>query len=109
MFKRHRNPPPGARLHQCPVCNDDSVVPVRIEPLDLGRWDLRLRCGGCGVYQDIVVSDEVAKRYDRDLSRGMDEIAAALEREDDERMVAEAQTFIAALDHDLIDADDFRL
>jgi hypothetical protein len=55
------------------------------------------------------VSDEVAKRYDRDLSRGMDEIAAALEREDDARMVAEAQTFIAALDHDLIDADDFTL
>jgi hypothetical protein len=109
MFNRHRNPPRGSGLHQCPLCHDDSVVPVRADPLELGRWDLRLRCGGCGVYQDIVVSDGAAQRYDRDLSRGMGKIAAALKREDDARMAAEAQTFITALDRDLIDADDFTL
>jgi hypothetical protein len=54
-----------------------------------------------------VVSDDVAKRYDLDLQRGIAEIAAALERHDHERMTAEAQVFIAALQHDIIDAGDF--
>jgi hypothetical protein len=82
-------------------------VPVQAEALDHGRWDLRLRCGQCGTYRDVVVSDDVAKRYAVDLQRGMEEIAAALERHDHERMTAEAQVFIAALQHDIIDAGDF--
>jgi hypothetical protein len=83
-------------------------VPVLAEPLDLARWDLRLRCGQCGTFRDVRVSDGDAKRYDADLSRGMAEIAAALEREDHERMTYEVRVFIAALEHDLIDAGDFR-
>ena len=107
MFRR-RQPQPGFGLHQCPLCHDDSVVPVEAEALDHGQWDLRLRCGQCGTYRDVVVSDEVATRYDLDLQPGMAEIAAALERQDHERMTAEAEVFIAALQHGLIDAADFR-
>ena len=83
-------------------------MPVEAEALDHGRWGLRLRCGQCGTYRDVVVSDDVAKRYESDLQRGMVEIAAALERHDHERMTAEAEVFIAALQHGLIDAADFR-
>ena len=82
-------------------------MPVEAEALEHGRWDLRLRCGQCGTYRDVVVSDEVATRYDLDLQRGMAEIAAALERQEHERMTSEVQVFIAALEHDLIDAGDF--
>jgi hypothetical protein len=106
VFNR-RQPPPGAGLHQCPLCHEDSVVPVEAEALDHGRWDLRLRCGQCGTYRDVVVSDDVAKRYESDLQRGLVEIAAALERHDHERMTAEAEVFIAALEHDIIDVEDF--
>ena len=70
--------------------------------------DVLLRCGQCGTYRDVVVSDEVVTRYDLDLQCGMVEIAAALERHDHERMTAEAEVFIAALQHGLIDAADFR-
>jgi hypothetical protein len=86
--RRRRQPSPGSGLHQCALCQSDFVVPVEAEALDEGRWDMRLRCGQCGTYRDVVVSDEVAKRYDLDLNRGMAEIAAALE-------------------HDLIDDGDF--
>jgi hypothetical protein len=106
VFNR-RQPPPGSGLHQCPLCHDDSVVPVTADALDLGRWQLRLRCGQCETYRDVIVSDDVAKRYDVDLGRGMGEIAAALRREEHDRMAAEAQAFIVALEHDLIDAGDF--
>ena len=80
---------------------------VHADALDHGWWDLRLRCGQCGTYRDVVVSGDVAKRYAVDLQRGMEEIAAALERHDHARMTAEAQVFIAALQHDIIDAGDF--
>ncbi len=106
VFKRRRQPP-GAGLHQCLLCHEDFVVPIEADALDEGRWDLRLRCGQCGTYRDVVVSDDAAKRYDLELNRGMAEIAAALRLQDHERMSAEAQVFIAALEHDLIDGGDF--
>jgi hypothetical protein len=106
MFRR-RQPPPESGLHQCQLCHGDFVVPVEVEALDDDRWDLRLRCGECETYRHVVVSDGVAKRYDLDLNRGMDEIADALRLQDHERMTAEARVFIAALEHDLIDGGDF--
>jgi hypothetical protein len=107
VFKRRRQPPPGSGLHQCPICHDDSVVPVEADPLNPG-WHLRLRCGQCETYREVEVSDDVAARYDVDLRRGIAEIAAALARADHERMTAEAHNFIAALKRDLIDGGDFR-
>jgi transcription elongation factor Elf1 len=106
VFNR-RQPPPGSGLHECPLCHDDFVVPVEAEALDQGRWDLRLRCGQCGTYRDVVVSDDIANRYSLDLDRGMAQIAAELKRQDHERMTAEARVFIAALENDLIDGGDF--
>ena len=106
VFYRRRHPR-HAGLHECPLCHGDFVVPVKAEALELGRWDLRLRCGQCGTYRDLVVSDGVANRYDVDLQRGMSEIESALRRQDRDRMAAEARVFIAALEHDLIDAVDF--
>ena len=106
VFDR-RQPPPGSGLHQCPICHGDSVVPVAAEALDDDWWDLLLRCGQCGTYREVTVSDDVVARYELDLQRGMEEIAAALERHDHERMTAEAEVFIAALQRDIIDAGDF--
>ena len=66
-----------------------------------------LRCAECETYRDVVVSNDVAKRYEEDLRRGMAEISAALEKSDRARMVVEVDVFVAALDRDLIDAEDF--
>ena len=106
MFGR-RTPPPGSGLHVCRVCHDDYVVPVWWEELDDERWHMLLRCAQCDTCCDVVVGDDVAKAYDRDLQRGMAEIAASLERSDRARMTDEVQVFIAALERDLIDPGDF--
>ena len=66
-----------------------------------------LRCAQCETYRDVTVGDGVAKTYERDLAHGMAEIAATLDRSDRARMVTEVKVFIAALEHDLIDAADF--
>jgi hypothetical protein len=89
------------------MCHDDYVVPVWWEAVDDERWHMLLRCAQCETYRDVVVSDDVAKAYERDLQRGTGEIAAALNQIERERMVAELQIFAAALEHDLIDAADF--
>jgi hypothetical protein len=106
VFSR-RTPSPGSGLHLCRVCHDDYVVPVWWEELDAERWHMLLRCAQCETYREIVVGNDVAKAYDRDLQRGMDVIAAALEKTDRARMAEEALVFIAALERDLIDAADF--
>jgi hypothetical protein len=107
VFNRRRQPPRASDLHRCQVCYDDSVVPVEAEPIDPDRWEMRLRCGQCGTYRDVIVSNDAAKRYDQELNHGMAEIAAAVERDDRERMSAEVRAFVGALEHDLIDAGDF--
>ena len=80
MFAR-RTHSPGPGLQECPVCHDDYVVPVWWEGLEGDRWHMLLRCAQCETYREVVVADDVARVYERDLERGMAEIAAALERD----------------------------
>ena len=68
---------------------------------------MRLRCGQCGEMREVVVSQEVADRYDRALDRTSDVIASTLARLDRERMTAEVEAFSTALRLDLFDAGDF--
>jgi len=74
---------------------------------DADHWQMLLRCAACETYRDVLVSNDVAKRYEEDLRRGMAEIAAALERSDRARMAVQVDSFVTALDRDLIDAADF--
>ena len=89
------------------MCHGDYVVPVWWDEAGDEYWHLLLRCGECDTYCDITVGNEVARLYELDLQRGMDEIAAAVDRTDRERMAAEMDVLIAALELDLIDAGDF--
>lgn len=83
-------------------------MPVCWEEADDEHWRILLRCAECDTYREVVVPDDVAKRYECDLERGIAAIAKALERLDRARMATQVDTFVAALEHDLIDAADFR-
>ena len=107
MFPR-RTPPPGSGLHQCHLCHDDYVVPVWWEATDDEHRQILLRCAQCETYRDVVVGNDVAEAYERDLARGRADIAASLKRSDRARMLAELPVLIVALERDLIDAGDFR-
>jgi hypothetical protein len=72
------------------------------------RWRLSLRCGQCGSCRDVIVSDDLARRFDADVSRGLAAIASTLTTLDRERMADQTEAFAAALRLDLIDAGDFR-
>jgi hypothetical protein len=109
-----RTPVPGSGLHVCPECRAPFVHTVARSRLDTVRWSMRLRCGECTHERDVVVTDDVAARYEddlRDAARGGGGREGAIPRapvqQDRERLEREADAFAAALDRDLIDAADF--
>jgi hypothetical protein len=94
-------------LHLCRECRADVVNPARAAPLDEERWEILLRCGACGATRQVVVTNAVAERYDRDLDRGWSVIVREVQRLDREQMTDWTERFTRALERDLIDADDF--
>jgi hypothetical protein len=76
--KRQRRSGPGsAGLIECCWCHTDHVCAIDWEETDDTHWWIRLRCGACGVWRDVVTTDEEAATLDRELSRQM----ASIERE----------------------------
>jgi hypothetical protein len=99
----------GRGLHVCPGCGADCVTPAWVDPVDNDTWRIGVRCGGCADTRDVVICNAEAARFDRDLDRGMDVIARALEAFERERMTDWTDAFIGALRRGLVDADDFAL
>jgi len=98
----------GTRLQLCRDCGEDFVHPVTWTESGPNAWWLLLRCGGCGSWRDVVASNTAVAAFDRVLDEGCAEIELAADRLGRESLRAEADTLVAALDLDLIGADDFR-
>jgi hypothetical protein len=105
MFKRV--PKRRRALTVCLRCGADYVNPVEWRAHGRDHWWMLLRCGGCGTRREAIVPDQLAQRFDRDLDRGLDEIGRAADRLRYERLTWEADAFAAALQRDLISAEDF--
>ena len=71
------------------------------------HWAIALRCGDCGRWSELVTTNEAAAMVEVALARDFDEMAAAAQRLDLERMAVQVEAFVTALDRDLIDAADF--
>jgi transcription elongation factor Elf1 len=100
-------PQPAAGLEMCPVCNRDFVQPVSWEPAGEAAWWMFLRCGECGMSREVAVSHTEADRFERALHARASMLAAEARRLEEERLSAEIDAFVHALDRDLIDADFF--
>lgn len=94
-------------LEYCPECWRPMVCPIDWETDGEQHWLMHLRCGECGAWREVRVTNEEAKEFDLALDRHVDQIRRALERIDRERMAAELDTLVVALEKDLIDAADF--
>ena len=95
------------RLELCGLCGRDFVSPIAWEPVGPECWRFLLRCGECQTWRDVTVTNAVASRYDVELHRCTEVLAAAAERMDRERMARQAETLTIALELGLIDAGDF--
>lgn len=96
-------------LHVCPQCNSQLVQPTCWEQAgDRGHWRLWRRCPECEWHSNKIYGEAEIDAFDEELDLGtrtLSDVLKALEREN---MQWVADTFSAALDADLISADDFR-
>jgi hypothetical protein len=89
------------------VCGSDFVHPVSWAEEGLDHWWMLLHCGACGHRYDAVVPDEIAREFDASSDRDQHSIALAADRLHSEWRSAEVEAFAAAMERDLITADDF--
>jgi hypothetical protein len=107
MWLARRRRSPAEEPHVCLVCGGDFVHPVEWQEADETHLWVRLRCGACGAWREDKFTDEVLERFDRQLDETAVRIAREADRLHAEWRAHEADAFVAALDRDLIDADDF--
>ncbi len=98
---------PISAVSTCVVCGARRVSPVDCEERGRSWWWLRVRCGECGTFRQVVIDDAEAARFDMDLETAAEEIAAALAEFERECMLAEGRCWTRALQLDLVDAGDF--
>jgi hypothetical protein len=92
---------------ECPVCRARFSCPTDWGTVDDDRWWVLSRCGECGMWSEVRITNAQAARLDDELNRQQAMMARAATRLEADRLAAEVEAFIGALQHDLIDASDF--
>jgi hypothetical protein len=97
-----------AGLHVCPQCGSTLVQPTCWEQAeDRSHWRLWRRCPECEWHSDEVHGEDEIDAFDEELDLGTQALAKVLKSLEHENMEYVAETFAAALEADLISADDF--
>jgi len=95
-------------LHVCPACGSSLVQPTAWEQQDdRNGWMVARRCPECDWWGQSVHGAVEIDAYDEQLDLGSQELAGELRALEHANMTELASTFVAALDQDLIGADDF--
>lgn len=100
--------PSGAEIFRCPCCDGELMCPRDWGTVDDSQWWVRLRCGDCEVWMEIVITNEQASFLDCALDRQLAQMKRTADLLDAERMAGEADAFTRALQRDLIVAADFQ-
>lgn len=99
---------PAAGLHVCPQCRSSLVQPTCWEQAgDRGHWRLWRRCPECEWRSSEIHAEAEIDAFDEELDLGTRALSDVLKTLEHENMEFVVETFSAALDADLISADDF--
>ena len=99
----------GDHLTSCRACGASIVNPMDWHEADESTWWVLLRCGACSHSREVILTDEQARQFDRDLQPGLRAIERIIDDLDHQRMRYEVEIFADALARDLISASDFAL
>ena len=91
----------------CERCGRDFLCPMEWEADGKEYWAIEARCGACGMWHALQLTNQQAADWEVALDRQTRPIQRAFDRLDRQRMRRQADGFIAALDRGLIDAGDF--
>lgn len=95
-------------LHVCPACGSGLVQPIAWEQQgDRNGWMVSRRCPECEWSGQSVHGEVEIDAFDEQLDLGSQELAGELRALEHANMSELASTFVAALEQDLIGADDF--
>jgi hypothetical protein len=95
-------------LHLCPKCDSSLVQPVAWEQTSKPtEWRLWRRCPECEWYGDGVHQESEIDDFDEQLDFGTRELAEELRALEQSNMQEATDTFVAALQGDLILPEDF--
>ena len=98
-----------AGLHVCPDCRSHLVQPTCWEQTNReGHWRIWRRCPECEWAADGIHGEREIDDYDEQLDFGTRELAEELRTLERSNMEQIVETFVAALEADLIGPDDFR-
>lgn len=99
----------GSGLHVCPHCGSKLVQPTCWEQTRRrGCWRVWRRCPECDWQCSSIHGEREIDAYDEELDNGTAALACELEEMQRESMEELIGAFSAALESDLIGADDFR-
>jgi hypothetical protein len=105
----HQTSTATAGLHVCPRCESPLVQPTCWEQAeDRGHWRLWRRCPECEWHSNEVHGEAAIDAFDEELDHGTQALVEVLREIERENMQYVAETLGAALEADLITADDFR-
>jgi hypothetical protein len=81
-WRRRRAPTgrPEPDLQRCLQCGAHSVHPVEWESFGDAHWWMRLRCGACWNWAEVLVDDDAAQRFDRALDLAQYQMVLAADR-----------------------------
>ena len=113
MFRRTREKPRPVEVSRkrpillCPECGSDKACPMDWAEAGDHHWWLLIRCGDCDAWIQATIGNSLAAALDVELDRQQAQIADALAALEAEQIAADADLLAAALELDLVDAEDF--
>ena len=93
--------------HRCPSCLSAFVCPMDWTESGDGHWVMQLRCAQCDTWREVRLTNEETRDFELLLDRQTAVIQREVDRIDRESMRVALDLFVAALEHDAIDANDF--
>jgi hypothetical protein len=94
-------------LHVCPSCESSLVYPTDWEPAESTRWRVELRCPDCEWSGGGIYDQDTVDRFDEELDRGTESVLEDLQAMTRANMEEQIDTFVTALQADLILPEDF--
>ncbi len=94
-------------LHRCGGCGCQFVQPIDWSAVSKSFWSVTLECPNCRWSGTGVFEQQVVDRFDAELNRGSEVLAAQARQLGLENMAASIERFVAALEADQIVPGDF--
>jgi hypothetical protein len=98
---------PQQQLHVCGSCTSELVYPLDWQEAGARHWQVTLRCPNCEWTGTGVFEQATVEAFDEELDRGAEAMIRDLKRLVRANMEEQVDRFVAALDADHIQPDDF--